>query len=83
MGSLYELDLPFDDCTDREIGKLDIKLKTALSRITQEKEKRVRQKKLNDSLNSSSGGMTAKHFIRSSHHIPGFQNLINNGGPYQ
>ena len=34
MGSLYELDLPFDDCTDREIGKLDIKLKTALSRIT-------------------------------------------------
>ena len=80
---LYELELPFDDYTDREIGKLDIRLKTALNRINQEKEKRAYLKKFNDSLNSSNGTMTARNFLKSSNHIRNFQNLINNNGSNQ
>lgn len=78
VANLYELDLPFDDCTDREIGRLDVKLKTALSKINFEKEKRARQRRLSESMHSSSGGgMTARNFIRSSCNNKDFQNLIN------
>lgn len=66
----------FERLTDREISRLDIKLKTNLNIVKEEKEKRLRLRKLNDSLHSSSGKMPAKNFKRP-YAVNGFSKLLN------